>query len=85
MKYITSYKAAIKCHYLIHELRRMLKDAAEVALCIENNAGLLRAGAALADARLGRPQADHSRSSLPKKREASPLQDNCVWSSNQSR
>jgi hypothetical protein len=63
----------------------MLKDAAEVALCIENNAELLVADAALADARLGRPQADHSRSSLPRKREASPSQDNCVWSGNQSR
>jgi hypothetical protein len=50
-----------------------------MTLCIENNVELLGAETALAEPMSRQSQSDCSRSSWPRKIEASLLQDDCDW------
>ncbi len=83
--YITDLKPAIK-HYLpLYQIPRTFKDALEMALRIENNAELLGVETTLAKTMSRRLQDDCTRSSSPRKGEASPLQDECDRNDNHDR
>jgi hypothetical protein len=75
--YIANLKPAIKHHLLLYSILRTFKDASEMALRIENNAELLDAKTELAEGMSMGSQGDRSRLPSPRKREASPLQDDC--------
>jgi hypothetical protein len=68
--YIANLKPAIKHHLPLNQIPCMFKDTSEMALRIENNAELLGAETALAEAMSRRLQGDRSRSTSPRKREA---------------
>ncbi len=75
LTYIANLKSAIKHHLPLYQIPRTFKDASETALCIENIAELLGAETVLAEAMSRRSKGNHSRSSSPRKRVVSLLQD----------
>jgi hypothetical protein len=83
--YIANLKPAIKHHLPLYQISRMFKDASEMASSIENNAELLGAKTALAEAMSQRLQGDCSRSTSPIKREASLLENNRDQNNNHNR